>query len=213
MQNEDLDIYKPLLSKEIKKFRSNNIGNNKGGIKKIPKYENFDFSSFVKSRSSLRIFSEKPIDRQIINLCVDDAKYCPSVCNRQSWKAHYFDRSETVLKLLNLQDGNNGFTENIRALFVITTDLCYFTNLEYNQVFVEGGIFSMNLVHSLHARGIGSCCLNLCVPFVREKIIKETAGIGNNERLIMMIGIGYYNDNNLVAYSNRKDTNDILFIH
>lgn len=212
-QNEALDSNKPFLFAQINQFLSKNIGNKKGGLKKISKHGGFDFTSFVRSRSSLRNFSGKPIDRKIINLCLDDAKYCPSVCNRQGWKAHYYDNRKTVLKLLNLQDGNNGFTKSIKALFVITSDLSYFTNLEYNQVFVEGGIFSMNLVHSLHARGIGSCCLNLCVPFVREKIIKKTGSIEGSERLIMMIGIGYYNDENLVAFSNRKNTDEILQIH
>lgn len=210
LKSDDIDFYFT-----IQKFLNKQISSNgKGGVKQISiNKNNINFSEFIMSRSSLRNFSQVPIDNNTIIKCIEDAKYTPSVCNRQSWKAHYYSDKIRILNLLKLQDGNSGFSESIRGLFVITSDLNSFTNLEYNQVYTEGGLFSMSLVLSLHSRNIGSCCLNLCVPFTKEKKIKKIGGITKSERLIMMIGIGYYNQKNIVSFSNRKSNDEILFMH
>ena len=112
--------------------------------------------------------------------------------------------------ILNLQNGNNGFTETINKLLIITADTKKFTKLESNQVFVDGGLFAMNLLLALHAQNIASCCLNTCLPYVDEKKIKRIGNIPNSERLIMMIGIGKQKDSFEVAISERVAVEQIF---
>ena len=111
-----------------------------------------------------------------------------------------------------LQNGNNGFTDSINKVLLITTDTKKFTKLESNQVFVDGGLFSMNLLLSLHSLGVASCCLNTCLPYVDEEKMKIVGEIPSSERLIMMIGIGKYKDSFEVAISDRIQSKDILEI-
>ena len=171
---------------------------------------NIDFENFIKSRTSVRNFSDKEVLEKEVYKAVDIARYTPSVCNRQSWKVHYFGDRNKMNTILNLQNGNNGFTETINKLLIITADTKKFTKLESNQVFVDGGLFAMNLLLALHAQNIASCCLNTCLPYVDEKKIKRIGNIPNSERLIMMIGIGKQKDSFEVAISERVAVEQIF---
>jgi nitroreductase len=112
-----------------------------------------------------------------------------------------------------LQGGNNGFTESINKLIIVTTDTKSFTKLESNQVYVDGGLFSMSLILALHSLGLGACCLNTCFPYTTEKKVKLVGDISENEKLIMMIGIGNLKDFYKVAISNKKQLSELLEIH
>lgn len=131
----------------------------------------------------------------------------------RNWRLHYYDNTKLKNELLSLQHGSGGFIESIQGLFIVTTDIQGFTKMEQNEVFVDGGIISMNLVLALHNLGIGSCCLNTCFPYTRENKVKKLGGIPKNERLIMMIGVGYWKDTFKVGYSLKKNVDEILRLH
>src|SRR5690606_2840615 len=120
---------------------------------------------------------------------VDIAKSAPSVCNRQGWKAHCYSDKLKIKELLSYQNGNAGFTDVIDKLLIVTADAKAFTNYESNQIFIDGGLFSMNILLAIHAAGLGACPLNTCYPYFIEKKVKLASEIPDNERLIMMIGI------------------------
>jgi nitroreductase len=207
---EDLDFYN-----FISEFLINSNTESNGGVKMINLNElkqciNIDYEGFVKSRTSVRNFSKEDIlDSEIIK-AVEIARFTPSVCNRQSWKVYYFKDEIIKKRLLNLQGGNNGFTDSINKLLIIATDVRRFTKLESNQIYTDGGLFAMNLLLSLHSQGIGSCCLNTCVPFTVEKEIKLIARIPDSEKLIMMIGIGKFKLDFEVAISNKLLPEEII---
>ncbi|WP_372757869.1 nitroreductase family protein [Mariniflexile sp.] len=204
--------------KSITDFIGLNKNHNEGGTLEINKTDlqnrtNIDFENFVKSRFSVRDFAEKDVEIEVIKKAVNIAKYAPSVCNRQSWKAHVYTQKENILSLLKIQGGSNGFSDNINKLIIITTDTKAFTKLESNQIYIDGGLFSMNLVLSLHSQGIGACCLNTCFPFTSEKKVKQIGTIPENEKVIMMIGIGNLKETYKVAISRKKDLTQIMTIH
>ena len=214
-RNRELKEYDNDFYKLIFNFINSSYQIVNGGVKKVTKHEiqnavNIDFELFIKSRSSVRDFSTEEVLDDEIYKSIDLARYTPSVCNRQSWKVHYYKDELLKEKLLKLQNGNNGFSESINKLIIVTTDTKKFTKLEGNQVFVDGGMFAMSLVLSLHAQGIASCCLNTCLPYVDEKKIKSIGDIPPSERLIMMIGIGKYKDDFEVAISNRITVEELI---
>ncbi|MCF8273425.1 MAG: nitroreductase family protein [Flavobacteriaceae bacterium] len=203
----------------ISKFTGSNQNQIKeGGTKLINKEDlknitNINFENFVKSRFSIRDYDHTDVDLEIIKNAVDIAKHAPSVCNRQSWRAHVYKEKDQILPMLKIQGGNNGFTDSINKLIIITTDTKAFTTLESNQLYIDGGLFSMNLVLSLHSKGIGSCCLNTCFPFTSEKKVKKIGEIPNNEKIIMMVGVGNLKSNYKVAISKKKALTEIIRIH
>lgn len=212
-ENESLYEAEPALYTKMTSFINRVASNSTGGVKSASPSDFPEFEQFSKNRSSIRNFTNAVVNDELVRRAIDIAKYAPSVCNRQGWRVHLYSETSQVRKLLRLQDGNGGFGETINKLLIVTADSRCFTNLESNQLFIDGGLFSMNLLLSLHSLGIGSCCLNLCVPYIKEKQIKKEAGIEGAERLIMMIGVGYFSPETKVAISARKDSKQILRIH
>jgi nitroreductase len=199
----------------ISNFISGNTSIQIGGVKKVEIIEldkaiDINFDAFIKSRSSVRFFSEYDVDKKDLFKAIEMARYAPSVCNRQSWKVHHFVNRETMNTLLSLQNGNNGFTQSINQLLIVTGDTKKFTKLESNQVFVDGGLFAMSLLLALHSKKIASCCLNTCLPYIDEVAIKKIGVIPSSERLIMMIGIGNYKNTTEVAISDRMPVEELL---
>lgn len=194
-------------------FKQTEGGTKTFNYEDLKNYTDFDFENFLKSRSSVRNFKNEPLKHSDIRQAVHLARHAPSVCNRQNWQLHFYSEEKLRTDLLNLQHGNGGFTDSIQGVFVVTTNIKGFTKMEQNQVFVDGGLISMNLVLSLHHLGIGSCCLNTCFPYTREKKIKKLGNIPESERLIMMIGVGYWKEEFKVAYSKKKEVDEILRIH
>ncbi|HEY6143540.1 MAG TPA: nitroreductase family protein [Flavobacterium sp.] len=213
LETNDLNYYNTIIN-----FINNHKTCLNGGVKlmKLSEIETavaIDFECFLKTRTSVRDFSEEDVRIEEVEKVVDLARFTPSVCNRQSWKVYLISNKELKNELLKLQGGNNGFTDSINKLLIVSVDTRKFTQLESNQIFVDGGLFSMNLLLSLHSQKIASCCLNLCVPYIIENKIKKLANIPQAERLIMMIGIGKFKENFEVAISDRRDLTDILKHH
>ncbi|MBC7642934.1 MAG: nitroreductase family protein [Flavobacterium sp.] len=217
-KNQNLEKSDLIFYKLTSNFVANISTSKNGGTKFVTKSEiknsiNLDFESFIKSRSSVRNFDESNILPEKIQKAVELARFAPSVCNRQSWKLHYYKDKKLKNELLKLQAGSNGFTDSINQLLIITTDTKNFTKLESNQVYVDGGLFAMSLLLSLHSQEIASCCLNTCVTYVVEQKIKKLGKIPKSQKLIMMVGIGNFKENYEVAISNRFAVNEILTQH
>lgn len=203
---------------EIKTFVDEEQEGVDGGIKVINKatMETFDgesFEKFLSCRHSVRNYSEIPVNDEIIRRAVAISRKTPSVCNRQGWIVHYYHDKRNIQELLSFQNGNAGFTESIDKLLIVTCTTKAFTRYEHNQLFVDGGLYSMNLMLALHALGLGSCPLNTCMPWIREERLKKTAAIPRHERLIMMIAVGNLLDEFSVARSQKYPVDKILRKH
>lgn len=172
-----------------------------------------EFNEFVRGRVSVRNFSNVSIPEDLLYSIVETAKNAPSVCNRQGWKVHCYSNKAKIEEILSYQNGNKGFTEVIDKLIIVTADAKAFTSYESNQVFIDGGLFSMNLLLAIHSAGLGACPLNTCYPAYREQKVKKISSIPDNERLIMMIGIGCLKESYSVAYSPRNPTDEIFVTH
>lgn len=173
-----------------------------------------DFGNFVFSRFSVRDFAEKQVDIGLIMEAARIAQRTPSVCNRQAWCLHVYQEPDIVKRVLRYQTGNRGFTRAIKTVLIVTVEEDhFFTPGERNQGFIDGGLYSMSLVYSLHSLGLASCCLNLAIELPGEIGLRRAGDIKPNEAFIMMIAVGHYPENLTVASSCRKNHLDVVKIH
>lgn len=172
------------------------------------------FEAVVTTRTSLRSFdSTKTIDESLVKKAVELSIRAPSVCNRQTWRVHQY-RGELAQEVLSLQTGNRGFGHTIPCVLVITSDLRYFTaTAERYQAWIDGGMFSMLLLLSLHSLGLGAVALNWSVMNDRDEELRRSGDIPDYERIIMMIGCGHPSKNSLVPISQRRSAESILKRH
>lgn len=169
-----------------------------------------NFEEFSKKRYSIRNFGSEPVDIEMIKKAVKIAQKTPSVCNRQTSKVYVFS-NEKVREILKYQNGNRGFGETIDKVLLVTGSLEYFNGAaERNQAYIDGGMFAMSLVYALHSLEVGTCCLNLSLEKDVDKNLKNAAGIGQDETVIMMIGIGSLPDQLNVAESYRKEIEEVF---
>ncbi|MCC4781987.1 hypothetical protein CSB62_22155 [Vibrio splendidus] len=177
--------------------------------------ENIEFfKKFSSSRHSCRNFDKnRTIDKFKLNEIIKLAISAPSVCNRQHWKVHIFE-GESKDKILKLQNGNTGFSDNIPYIAVVTSDIrSFYHPNERNQPFVDGGMFSMNFIYALHSYGISSCALNWCVSSQVDKTFHKYGYIKDNENIIMYIAFGYPELSGVYAKSPRLPVNYFIEKH
>ena len=120
-----------------------------------------DFATFARSRRTLRHYSGPlPIER-IRAAAALAFETAPSACNRQHVRLRCISDHDIRDKILTMQGGARGFGHLADKLLILTADLddtCIIT--EHNDVYVEGGIFLMNLCYALHYHQVAHCILN-----------------------------------------------------
>lgn len=75
---------------------------------------------------------------------------------------------------------------------------------ELYQLYVDGGIYSMNLLYALHYLGVAAIPLTMAHKKSRTKLIKKRLDIPENEMPVLLIGVGSYKEQYKVAVSERK---------
>ncbi|WP_300644670.1 nitroreductase family protein [Nocardioides sp.] len=147
----------------------------------------------LRSRSSLRNFSECPVPRELLASAVSDALFSPSVCNRQATRTRWFHRDDPqFLVCLKHQNGNRGFGDTAQWVGLITYDnRCFLTPGERNQGYIDAGLFTMTLQYSLHAQGVGACCLNWSMNARQDRRLRADVTIPDHETVVMMLAVGY----------------------
>lgn len=214
----DLKILPNDFLNSIKNFIEEKPAQAKGGLKYLRKSDMVTFGGdmfedFQKCRHSVRDFSNVPVENSDVMKALSISQNTPSVCNRQGWFVHYYSDKSKIKELLSFQNGNAGFTEGIDKLLIVTGSVKAFTRYEHNQLFIDGGLYSMNLMLALHAVGLGSCPLNTCMPWLMAKRMKKVANIAQHERVIMMIAVGNLLDEFSVAQSEKYPIEKVLRLH
>ena len=188
-----------------------------GGIRKITKTKIFsdleNYDSFFMSRRSVRKYSNKDIDNEILKKCINNALYgTPTVCNRPINKVYVIKNLDMRKKLLSYQNGNRGFGINAPVILIITTCLQNFQdNTERRTPYIGGGMFAQSLVYTLHAEGLGTCCLNWDVDYKKDIEVRKILDL-KNETIIMYMSVGHYADEYEVAISDKPDLKDVMKI-
>tara|TARA_B110000238_G_C16054414_1_gene407580 strand:- start:155 stop:1132 length:978 start_codon:yes stop_codon:yes gene_type:complete len=176
-------------------------------------HANSSFELFSASRRSLRSFSGKIPADDLLN-AINLANSAPSTCNRQSTRIHVVNDEFKKQQLLKIQSGNRGFGHLADSLIIITSDLASWSGGRLrNGPYVDGGIFTMNLLYSLHYYKIAACSLNLYLSVKKDKKFREIISIPNNETIIVMIAVGNVPEVINIAKSGRKNQKSILSIH
>lgn len=188
-----------------------------GGVKIYNPQNPDDLATFLRvmtSRVSVRNFDPERIpEPELLERAVSAAMSAPSVCNRQTWKAHCF-QGDLARKVLSFQNGNRGFGHTIPTVFVVTSDLRFFLGAsERYQGWIDGGMFAMCLLYGLQAQGLGAVALNWSVLNKRDKELRQAASLPKHERVIMLIGCGHPAEGATVPVSTRRGLDEVLVRH
>ncbi|MGM0934484.1 MAG: nitroreductase family protein [Bacteroidota bacterium] len=197
--------------------KNNSIGELKPIVENTSKtyFENNDskFSDFSFSRKSVRHYTGDIIPTTVIQDVIGIARNSPSVCNRQGSRVYLVEDKKKIHKLLEVQGGLAGFFDNINQVLVVTGDRnSYYTIGERNQLFVDGGLFLMNLLYSLHFHKIAACPAHWCYPDSVDEQVRNLIGMKKSEKIICLVTIGIPPEKFNVTLSLRRDAEELLKI-
>lgn len=114
------------------------------------------FDSFSQSRFSIRDFGDSPLEVEKVCAALKLCERTPSACNRQSWRVHVYTENNLVAKMFELQGGSKGFNKQMQCAILVCGDLRNYGFYEQNLPFVDGGLYAMNLLYSLHYYGLAT---------------------------------------------------------
>ncbi|MGQ1909559.1 nitroreductase family protein [Marinifilum sp. RC60d5] len=169
------------------------------------------FEEFCNSRYSVRNYTDEEVPLDVLYKCVNIAQKSPSFCNRQPTRVCIVKSAEKKQAILSIQNGNRGFGHLADTLLVITSVISTTKDIhERNENHLNGGMFSMTLLHALHQNKIGACSLNWSVSNDKEEKLRRLLNIPENEIALLVISCGYVPDVLSIASSPRKEAKEII---
>jgi nitroreductase len=167
------------------------------------KYE--DLLDLARRRRSVRWFLQKPVPREMIDRAIAAAALSPSACNLQPFEFRVFDDAELTLEIASIPTGTVGFGHNFPAIVVLIGKLhAWFSEPDRHVIYIDASLAAMAFLLALEAQGLGSCCLNWPDLKAQERRMAKLLELEPNERVIMLIALGYPDPEGLVAYSQKK---------
>ena len=172
-----------------------------------------EYGSVVFSRHSVRDFKECKLKLEDIQFAIDCFIETPTACNRQMCELIYV-KDNKIKKLLDKRViGLPGFNKDNTQYFIVTYDLAAFAySGERLQGLFNAGLCTTNFINGLHAKGIGSCCLQWSNKFSEDMEMRKALDLRKSVRIAIVIGCGYYMETNIIPCSTRKTQKEIFKI-
>lgn len=164
-------------------------------------------------RKSARYFGEGTVSKELVRNAVKIAQTAPSACNRQPIRIYACLNEEVIKQVMSIHRGVAGFGRP-GVIFAITGDLRLYQNeLERDTVFVDGGLFAMNLLYALDSFGMVSCPAIWGSEPDNDRKMASLLGIPLNEVIVLLVFSGKCPDNGFrSAISSKREIDDILHI-
>jgi nitroreductase len=207
---DDVEMYKRFTGKYSKLLDNANplLGGLRSYSKHILSDEGLDeFNKLIKTRHSIRNFTDQPVDINKIKQAINIALYCPSACNRQPFKVYIVSAAKK-----NHDIGASQYRAS--QWLYIAADVDAYDITEYNDWIVSASIFAGYLSLALHAVGLGACIMrkDLVHETDYNKAVRRICNMKKTEKLILEFAVGNYADTFIAPVSRRKTVDDITTI-
>jgi nitroreductase len=159
----------------------------------------------ARRRRSVRWFLRKPVPRELIDRAIAVAALSPSACNLQPFEFRVFDDAELTQEVASIPTGTVGFGRNFPVIVVLVGRLCAWPGeSDRHLIYIDASLAAMAFVFALEVQGLGSCCLNWPDLESQERRMARLLGLEPDERIIMLIALGYPDPEGWVTYSQKK---------
>ena len=187
------------------------LENDLAGTTLHSKKDSSAFAQIAYNRHSVRAFKEGGVSADQIFSAVNLAQTAPSACNRQATRIFTCTNQEKIEQIIARHGGLRGFS-NIGAIIAVTGDLSLYQNeYERNTVFVDGGIFLMNLLYALEANDLAACPIIWGAEPDNDGFLYLLLGIPESQEIISLVAVGNYPEGTVkIPRSEKRDTKDIF---
>ena len=161
-------------------------------------------------RRSVRWYLRKPVPRHLIDQAIAIAALSPSACNRQPFEFRIYDQPELVEKVSSIPMGTKGFSHNFPVVAVLVGKLrAYVSERDRHVIYIDGALSAMSFMYALETLGLSSCPINWPDIESLERKMATLVGLEPDERVVMLISLGYPDPEGMVAYSQKKSLDQL----
>ncbi|HBQ47208.1 MAG TPA: NAD(P)H nitroreductase [Ruminococcaceae bacterium] len=168
-----------------------------------------DFFDLIRMRQSCRSFSEKPVEKEKIVRCVEAARLAPSACNSQPWGFVVVNGGKLRESAAQSAQGAgaNHWAENCPA-FVAVVERSGLAGEPVDQKWGKFnlGLAAMQFCLAATEQGLSTCMIG---AFDEEKA-KKAMRLSPEERLCLLIAVGYAADGDPLRKKDRRSLRDVL---
>ena len=161
-------------------------------------------------RRSIRWYQKKGVDRAIIDSAIKISLLAPSACNRQPFRYQVFDDPSLVKAIINIPGGTNGWSHSPPVVVALIGQLNAFAEeRDKHIIYIDSSLSAMAFMYALETLGLGSCAINFPdIPKYHQEVQKY-ARLKAYETTIMLIALGYADEDALVPFSAKKDLENL----
>lgn len=145
-----------------------------------------DVMEAIRTRRSIRKFSDRPIEEEKLDLVLEAGRLSPSAANGQNWHFIVVRDREKIQKLMEAADGQPAVGEAQAAIVVCATKRRIMDCGQPTDT-VDCSIAMSYMILEAHALGLGTCWLG---HFYAEKV-KKALHIPEEVSVITFTPIGY----------------------
>jgi nitroreductase len=155
------------------------------------------FIDLVRSRRSIRNFTDRTVPKEALIRCLEAARLAPSACNSQPWTFVVADDPEVKNRLAKAAFGGiyatNRFCRAAGALVAVVSERANFLARIGGQFrgtsyyLIDVGIAIEHFVLQAEEIGLGTCWIG----WFSERGVKRVLGIPKGRKVDILIAIGY----------------------
>lgn len=168
------------------------------------------FYKLAKRRRSVRWFLDKKVPHELIDKAILCANQSPSACNRQPFEYRVIDDPDLLRGVVKIPMGIKGYEDNIPMLIVVVGNLdAYFDERDRHVIYIDASLANMAFMFGLETLGLSSCSINWPDIEELEKRMEKSLRLKEHQRPIMCMAVGYPDPEGLVAYSEKRNIQEI----
>jgi nitroreductase len=166
--------------------------------------------ALAEQRRSVRWFDQRPVPRELIDKALLVARQSPTACNRLPYEFLVFDDPELVPTVAKIPNGTAGYSHQIPAIVVVKGRLdSYFSPRDRHAIYIDSALASMGFMYALETLGLASSAINWPDFEPLEAKMAAALKLAPEERVIMLIAVGYPDPDGIVPFSAKKSL-DVL---
>lgn len=153
------------------------------------------FSELALKRQSERKYLDKPVERELVEQCIETARISPSANNAQPWRFIVVDDPDMRARVAECATsmGMNKFVPTAPVIIALVLEkapaLSKFASVIQDKEYplLDLGIAANQLCLQAADLGLGTCM----VGWFNEKKVRELLGVDKKRRVPLLITLGY----------------------
>lgn len=155
------------------------------------------FAGLVRRRFSVRIYQERPVEKEKIEACLEAARLAPSACNSQPWKFIVVDDDAVKKELCdNIFSGSysmNAFAGKAPVIVAVVSEKSSFVASvgallrDTRYYLIDIGIAAEHFALQAAELGLGTCWIG----WFDEKSAKRVLKVPSSKRIDVVLALGY----------------------